>query len=171
MVFDPPERREALQNIIKLDIDIEGDHPVQGLLLAAWISNRLEWSLESVTKKEGNTIHAKFRRNDGNIVDVYLMPLPVGNPSIHPGQIVGMRLISQSTRNTPKPMCVILASESGECMRLEAGGMASMELHEEVVPTQINSVEMDVARLLSSSRGTTSPLLAAAAPIAAKMIK
>ena len=55
-------------------------------------------------------------------------------------------------------------------MRLEAGGMASMELLEEVVPNQMNSVEMDVARLLSSSRGNTSPLLANAAPLAAKLL-
>ena len=68
-------------------------------------------------------------------------------------------------------MCVILASESGECMRLEAGGMASMELLEEVVPVQSNSVEMDVARLLRSSRGSTSPLLSASAPIADKILK
>ena len=66
-------------------------------------------------------------------------------------------------------MCVILAAESGECMRLEAGGMASMELLEEVVPKQLASVEMDVARLLASSRGSTSPLLANAAPLAVKL--
>ena len=56
-------------------------------------------------------------------------------------------------------------------MRLEAGGMASMELVEEVVPIQSNSVEMDVARLLSSSRGTTSPLLASATPLADKLLQ
>ncbi len=170
MVFDPPHRRQALQNVIRLDIDFEGDHPVQALLLAAWISNRLNWNLEASNKKEGNTIQAKFKRPDGVFVEVILIPLPVGNPSIHPGQIVGMRLICKSNKSSHKPMCVILASESGECMRLEAGGMASMELLEEVVPNQQNSVEMDVARLLSSSRGTTSPLLAASAPIAAKIL-
>ena len=56
-------------------------------------------------------------------------------------------------------------------MRLEAGGMASMELVEEVVPNQYHSVEMDVARLLSSSRGSTSPLLAAATPMASRLLK
>ena len=56
-------------------------------------------------------------------------------------------------------------------MRLEAGGMASMELFEEVVPIQSNSVEMDVARLLSSSRGSTSPLLSTAAPLAIQFLK
>ena len=55
-------------------------------------------------------------------------------------------------------------------MRLEAGGMASMELIEQVVPIQKNSVEMDVARLLSSSRGNSSPLLAAAVPLANELL-
>ena len=55
-------------------------------------------------------------------------------------------------------------------MRLEAGGMARMELIEQVVPIQKNSLEMDVARLLSSSRGTTSPLLEKATAIATKML-
>jgi len=55
-------------------------------------------------------------------------------------------------------------------MRLEAGGMARMELIEQVVPIQKNSLENDVARLLSSSRGNTSPLLASAAPIANEIL-
>ena len=68
-----------------------------------------------------------------------------------------------------KQVCVILGAESGECMRLEAGGMASMELLEEMVPAQNSSVENDVARLLGSCRGSTSPLLLSAVPIAAKL--
>ena len=55
-------------------------------------------------------------------------------------------------------------------MRLEAGGMARMELIEQVVPIQKSSLENDVARLLSSSRGNTSPLLERAAPIAKDML-
>ena len=55
-------------------------------------------------------------------------------------------------------------------MRLEAGGMARMELIEQVVPIQKHSLENDVARLLSSSRGNTSPLLADAAPLAKEIL-
>ena len=170
MVFDPPNRRNALGHVVRLDIDIEGNHPVQGLLLASWIAERLNWHLTVAHTKEGESIAAEFQRPDGEKVQLCLIPLPVGKPSIHPGQIVGIRLISKIKKESQKGMCIILASESGECMRLEAGGMASMELFEEVVPAQSNSVEMDVARLLSSSRGSTSPLLSAAAPIAAKLL-
>ena len=78
-------------------------------------------------------------------------------------------MICKDDLEPQKAICVILGAESSECMRLEAGGMASMELFEQVVPMQINTLEMDVARLLSSSRGTTSPLLEAAAPLASKL--
>ena len=122
-------------------------------------------------QKIGDCINANFSRVDNKIVSFRLMPLPIGRPSIHPGQIVGLRLISREKENNKSSTCVILASESGECMRLEAGGMASMELFEEVVPIQSESVEMDVARLLETSRGSTSPLLANAAPIASKILK
>ena len=170
MVFDPLNRRNSLNHVINLDIDIEGNHPVQGLLLAAWIADRLEWQLDGCNSVEGKYIKAKFNRRDGTTVKLRLVPLPVGKPSIHPGQIVGLRIICKPEKDPKKAICVILASESGECMRLEAGGMASMELIEEVVPKQIHSAEKDVARLLSSSRGNSSPLLASAAPLAAKLL-
>ena len=170
MVFDSLQRRNYLHNVINFDIDIEGDHPVQGLLLLAWLADRLNWTLINSKSKVGNFVEARFTRPDGETVNFRLTPLPVGNPSIHPGQLVGLRLICKPKDNPQKSLCVILASESGECMRLEAGGMASMELIEEVVPVQYKSVETDVARLLSSSRGTSSPLLASAAPIALKLL-
>ena len=56
----------------------------------------------------------------------------------------GKSEVDKTVKMGPKPnegdhkkgVCVILGSESGECMRLEAGGMASMEVVEEVVPVQ-----------------------------------
>ncbi len=170
MVFDPPNRRNSLSNIINLDIDIEGDHLVQGLLLASWIADKLEWKLTKEVEKDGQSFKTKFLRSDNSMVNFRLMPLPVGKPSINPGQIIGLRLICQSKTNEKSGLCVILASESGECMRLEAGGVASMELLEEVVPLQNNPAEKDVALLLESSRGSTSPLLSNAAPMAKELL-
>ncbi len=170
MVFDPLLRRKALESVVKLDIDIEGNHPVQGLLLTAWIADRLNWKLLECTTNEVGLLQGKFERFDKTIITSTLTPLPIGHPSIHPGAIVGLRLICEPNQKPKDAICVILAAESGECMRLEAGGMARMELIEEVVPSQSNSLEMDVARLLSSSRGSTSPLLASAAPIANKLL-
>jgi glucose-6-phosphate dehydrogenase assembly protein OpcA len=167
MVFDPPHRRDALSHIVQLDIDVEGHHPAQGLLLAAWIADRLGWELEHTETTEDG-ISSRFRRNDGQEVTFQLMSVPMGQPSVHAGQLVGLRVVSQP--DDGKGVCVILCAESGGCMRLEGGGMASMELLEEVVPLQHSTPEMDVARLLSGGHDTTNPLLAASAPLAARLL-
>jgi glucose-6-phosphate dehydrogenase assembly protein OpcA len=172
MVFDPPSRRDALQNVVQLDIDVEGDHPVKGLLLAAWMADRLGWHLESSHPviQDGSVagIAAEFQRTDGEAVRFRLMPVPVGVPKAHPGAIVGLRLICHPQQRPP--LCVILCSESGGCMRLESGGMASMELAEEVVPLPEESEEKEMARLLAGGHDSTNPLLAAAAPLAATLL-
>ena len=167
MVFDPPHRRDALSHIVQFDIDVEGHHPAQGLLLAGWVADRLGWQLEHTEATEDG-IASRFRRGDGVEVNFHLMSVPMGQPSVHAGQMVGLRLVSQP--DNAKGVCVILCAESGGCMRLEGGGMASMELLEEVVPTQHASPEMDVARLLSGGHDTTNPLLASAAPLAARLL-
>ncbi|WP_320675326.1 glucose-6-phosphate dehydrogenase assembly protein OpcA [Prochlorococcus sp. MIT 1341] len=169
IIFDPPFRHSVLQNVVQLDIDIEGRHPVQGLLLASWLADRLDWKLVDTVNTNGEGIAFEFQRRDLEKVQFRLSPLPVGKPSIHPGQIVGIRLICKSKHDPKDDLCVILGAESGECMRLEAGGMANMELLEEVVPNQNISVERDVARLLGTSRGSTGPLFASALPLAEKM--
>ncbi len=170
MIFDPLHRRDILDNLEKIDVDIEGSQSVQGLLLSAWIADRLNWKLHNCTNSKKDLLKVNFIRPDKTLVEVSLTSLPIGKPSINPGQIVGLRLIARSNKKNKSDICVILAAESGECMRLEAGGMARMELIEQVVPIQKSSLENDVARLLSSSRGNTSPLLASATPIAMEML-
>ena len=66
--------------------------------------------------------------------------------------------------------CVILGCESVECMRLEAGGMADMQLIEQVVPNAFASSESDVSKLLGSSRGNTSPLFENAIKVAVRTV-
>lgn len=173
MVFDPPSRRDALNHVVQLDIDVEGHHPVKGLLLAAWIADRLGWHLVSsyalVDPGSGDRgIAAEFERTDGAAVTFRLMEVPVGLTKVHPGAIMGLRLICQPEQRPP--LCVILCSESGGCMRLESGGMASMELAEEVVPLPEEHEEQEMARLLGGGHDSTNPLLAAAAPLAAALL-
>ena len=48
--------------------------------------------------------------------------------------------------------------------------MAAMELAEEVVPSPEESEEKEMARLLGGGHDSTNPLLAAAAPLAAKLL-
>ena len=167
MVFDPPHRREALAHIVRIDVDVEGSHPAQGLLMTAWIADRLGWTLKSSEEQDGN-VQACFLRPDGEQVRMNLMSIPVEAPSVHSGQLVGLRLISKP--DTGRGVCVILCTESGGCMRLEGGGMADLELHEEVVSIQHASPEMDIARLLGGGHDTTNPLLANAAALAARLL-
>jgi glucose-6-phosphate dehydrogenase assembly protein OpcA len=168
MVFDPPSRRDALAHVVRLDIDVEGDHPVKGLLLAAWLADRLGWHLVASHAASDDGIGAEFQRNDGATVQFRQMAVPMGHPKAHPGAIVGLRLICEPP-NRP-PLCVILCSESGGCMRLESGGMAAMELAEDVVPLPEEKEEMELARLLGGGHDTTNPLLAAAAPLALDLL-
>ena len=54
-------------------------------------------------------------------------------------------------------------------MRLEAGGMADMQLIEQVVPNAFASSESDVSKLLGRSRGHTSPLFENAIKVAVQI--
>ena len=157
MIFDPPSRRPILDHITDIDVDIEGNHILQALFLISWISDKLDWVFTKIYKQE-ELIRIEFKRLNGERISTCINPFPLGNPSIHSGQVIGLRLISKISEVQKNNTCVILGCESVECMRLEAGGMADMQLIEQVVPNSFTSSEYDVSKLLASSRGHTSPL-------------
>ena len=157
MIFDPPSRRPILEHITDIDVDIVGDHMLQALFMISWISDKLGWVFTNIEKHK-ELIKIGFKRKNGEQISTCINPLPVGNPSIHLGQVIGFRLISKISEVPKNNTCVILGCESVECMRLEAGGMADMQLIEKVVPNSFASSESDVSKLLGSSRGSTSPL-------------
>jgi glucose-6-phosphate dehydrogenase assembly protein OpcA len=165
MIFDPPSRRPILDNINEIDIDIAGDHILQALFLISWISDKLDWSFLRVERHK-ESVKIEFERINGEKIYTSINPLPLGNPSIHIGQVIGLRLISKIGDVQKNNTCIILGCESVECMRLEAGGMANMKLIEQVVPNSFFSSEYDVTKLLGSSRGNTSPLFENAIKIA-----
>lgn len=99
MVFDPPSRRDALAHVVQLDIDVEGDHPVKGLLLAAWLADRLGWHLVARRSLPEGGIAAEFQRGDGVTMQFRMMEVPMGHPKAHPGAIVGLRLICRPPRH------------------------------------------------------------------------
>lgn len=86
----------------KIDIDIEGTQTVQGLLLAAWIADRLNWKLESSISSKKDQLKVNFLRPDKILVQVGITSLPIGKPSINPGQIVGLRLIAKANNKQKK---------------------------------------------------------------------
>ena len=168
MIFDPPSRRHVLDHISDIDVDIAEGNFLQALLLISWISDKLKWVF-SKTDKHGELIKIEFKRNNGEKISTCINPVPLGNPSIHSGQVIGLRLISKISEVRKNNTCVILGCESVECMRLEAGGMADMQLIEQVVPNGFSSSESDVSNLLGSSRGNTSPLFENAIKVAVQI--
>ncbi len=157
MIFDPPIRRPILDHITDINVDIVGEHMLQALFLISWISDKLGWDFVNV-ERDKESIKVEFQRTNGEKISTCINPLPIGNPIIHQGQVIGLRLISKISEVQKNNTCVILGCESVECMRLEAGGMADMQLIEQVVPNYFSSSESDVSKLLASSRGNTSPL-------------
>ena len=55
-------------------------------------------------------------------------------------------------------------------MRLEAGGMARVELVEQVVTSSIESAQREVSRTLRGGHDSTNPLLAACVPLASRLL-
>ena len=168
MIFDPPSRRPILDHISDIDIDIAEGNFLQALLLISWISDKLKWDFSKIDK-HGELINIEFKRNNGEKISTCINPVPLGNPSIHSGQVIGLRLISKISEVPKNNTCIILGCESVECMRLEAGGMADMQLIEQVVPNAFSSSESDVSKLLGSSRGSTSPLFENAIKVAVQI--
>ena len=105
---------------------------LQALFLISWISDKLDWVFSKM-KTIGNYKN-RFKRNNGEKISTGINAVPLGNPSIHSGQVIGLRLISKISEIRKNNTCIILGCESVECMRLEAGGMADMQLIEQVVP-------------------------------------
>ncbi len=138
------------------------------MFFVSWISDKLDWNFVGI-KRDKESIHIKFERQNGEKISTTINSLPLGMPSIHLGQVIGLRLISKISEVQKNNTCIILGCESVECMRLEAGGMADMQLIEQVVPNYFSSSESDVSELLSSSRGNTSPLFENTIKIALKI--
>ncbi len=168
MIFDPPTRRPILDHISDIDIDIAEGNFLQALFLISWISDKLEWEFSKI-ENYGELIKIEFERNNGEKISTGINSVPLGNQGIHSGQVIGLRLISKISEVQKNNTCVILGCESVECMRLEAGGMADMQLIEQVVPNAFSSSESDVSKLLGSSRGNTSPLFENSIKVAVKI--
>ena len=168
MIFDPPSRRPILDHISDVDIDIVEGNFLQALFLISWLSDKLEWIFLKI-EKHGELIKIEFKRKNGEKISTFINPVPLGNPTIHSGQVIGLRLISKISEVRKNNTCIIMGCESVECMRLEAGGMADMQLIEQVVPNTFSSSEADVSNLLETSRGNTSPLFESTIKVAVQI--
>ena len=167
MAFDAQDRRAALGHVAQVDIDVEGDQLCQGLLLAAWIASRLQWSLQTGHRQQDSSVY-HFQRTDGVMVDLRLASVPVGFPKPHAGSILGLRLLCKPPGS--REFCVVLCGEASGCMRLEGGDISSRDLVEEIVPLIQGSLEAQETRVLAGGHDTTNPLLATTAQLAHQML-
>ncbi|OOV35567.1 glucose 6-phosphate dehydrogenase [Candidatus Synechococcus spongiarum LMB bulk15M] len=167
MAFDAQDRRAALGHVAQVDIDVEGDQLCQGLLLAAWIASRLQWSLRTGHRQQDSSVY-RFQRPDGITVDLRLVSVPVGFPKPHAGSVLGLRLLCKPPGN--RELCVVLCGEASGCMRLEGGDISSRDLVEEIVPLIEGSLEVQETRALAGGHDTTNPLLATTAQLADQML-
>ena len=108
MIFDPPSRRPILDHISDIDIDIAEGNFIQALFLISWISDKLGWAFSKIDN-HGELIKIEFKRKNGQKISTCINPIPLGNPSIHSGQVIGLRLISKISEVPKNNTCVTVS--------------------------------------------------------------
>lgn len=121
--FDPPERRAAIMEIDRITIDYEKGNPAQALMYLGWIASRLQWQPVSYVVEGGeyDIWRIQFTRPDQHPVEAEIAAIPVADAGEVPGDLINLRLFST---NTEANCGTVLCSETGGCMRMEAGGAA-----------------------------------------------
>lgn len=121
--FDPPERREALQEVDRISIDYEQGNAAQALLYLGWFASRLGWEPTEYVEEGGiyNIKKVHFKGPNDLDIEAELAGIPVADSGEVIGDLTGLRLLST---NLQANCCTILCSETTGCMRMEAGGGA-----------------------------------------------
>ena len=121
--YDPPQRRNALTEIDKVNIDYEKGNPTQALLFLGWLASRLNWRPVSYQKEFGdyNITKVKLLAPDQRPIEAELAGVPVADIGDIVGDLIAIRLDSTN----PKANCgTLICSETGGCMRMETQGGA-----------------------------------------------
>lgn len=121
--FDPPERRAHIMEIDRITLDYEKGNPAQALMYLGWIASRLQWTPVSYVHEGGeyDIKRVKLAGADGRQIEAELAAIPVLDTGEIAGDLINLRLYSS---NTAANCCTVLCSETGGCMRMEAGGVA-----------------------------------------------
>ncbi|BCL35011.1 glucose-6-phosphate dehydrogenase assembly protein OpcA [Nostoc sp. MS1] len=121
--YDPPNRREALGEIDRVNIDYEKGNPTQALLFLGWLASRLQWLPVSYQKESGDydITRIQFVNQDQKQVEAELAGVPVADAGEIVGDLIALRLSSTN----PQANCgTVICSETGGCMRMETHGGA-----------------------------------------------
>ncbi|MCL1466404.1 glucose-6-phosphate dehydrogenase assembly protein OpcA [Argonema galeatum] len=131
--FDPPERRASIKEIDRVTLDYEKGNPTQPLMYLGWLASRLQWQPVSHQQEGGDyeIERIQFVAADGRQIEAELAAIPTADSGDIPGDLIALRLTST---NANADCCTVLCSETGGCMRMEAGGGAQSCRIQQVTP-------------------------------------
>jgi glucose-6-phosphate dehydrogenase assembly protein OpcA len=121
--YDPPERRQAIEQIDRMGIDYEQGNAAQALMYLGWFASRLGWQPADYIEEGGiyNIKKIHFHSPQDRLIEAELAGIPVADSGEVIGDLTGLRLMST---DPDANCCTILCSETSGCMRMEAGGGA-----------------------------------------------
>ena len=130
--YDAPNRRAALKDIDRVNIDYEKGNAAQALLYLGWLASRLEWRPVSYREEKGDydITYISFLSPDQRHIEAELAGVPIADIGEIVGDLIGLRLSSTN----PQANCgTVICSETGGCMRMEThGGAQSAGLFQQV---------------------------------------
>ncbi|XTZ10999.1 MAG: glucose-6-phosphate dehydrogenase assembly protein OpcA [cyanobacterium endosymbiont of Rhopalodia yunnanensis] len=121
--FDPPERRDAVQEIDRGTIDYEKGNPAQALMFLGWIASRLQWKPVGY-KHEGGEYdirRVEFINGENKSIEAELAGVPLTDWGEVLGDLISIKL---SSTNLEADCCTVFCSGTTGCMRMEASGGA-----------------------------------------------
>jgi len=130
--YDAPNRRAALKEIDRVNIDYEKGNAAQALLYLGWLASRLEWRPVAYRQEKGDydITYINFLSPDQRHIEAELAGVPIADIGEIVGDLIGLRLSSTN----PQANCgTVICSETGGCMRMEThGGAQSAGLFQQV---------------------------------------
>ena len=140
--YDAPQRRAALTEVDRVNIDYEKGSPLQALMFVSWLASRLNWHPVSYQKESGDydITRIQFVAQDQRQVEAELAGVPVGEVGEVAGDLVALRLNSTN----PQANCgTLICSETGGCMRMEThGGAQSSGVFQQVTSLSEQKAEV-----------------------------
>ncbi|GAB1539750.1 glucose-6-phosphate dehydrogenase assembly protein OpcA [Scytonema sp. NUACC21] len=140
--YDPPQRRAALPEVDRVNIDYEKGSSVQALMFLGWLASRLQWRPVSYQKETGDydILKVSFLTSEQRQVQAELAGVPVADTGDIPGDLIALRL---SSTNAQANCGTLICSETGGCMRLETqGGAQSQGLFQHVTSLSEQKAEV-----------------------------
>ncbi|MFH7024320.1 MAG: glucose-6-phosphate dehydrogenase assembly protein OpcA [Heteroscytonema crispum UTEX LB 1556] len=167
--YDPPQRRAALVEVDKVNIDYEKGNPAQALMYLGWLASRLQWRPVSYQKESGDYDITKIRlvANDQRQIEAELAGVPVADAGEVVGDLIALRLNSTN----PQADCgTLICTETGGCMRMETqGGAQSAGLFQQV--TSLSEQKAEVLLSQQVQRWGHEALFEESLAVTAKILK